>query len=131
MHFHHPLKVAIGVTEAVSNVVIKMTTDTGLIGWGEASPCCPYITGDLQATAYATGEHLARLVVGKNPLAIENRMTEINRYMVGEPSIRGAFDMAFYDIAAKVANMPLYQFLGGEQREIRTDLTIGWQDTIE
>ena len=50
--------------------------------------------------------------------------------MVGEPSIRAAFDMALYDIAAKAANMPLYQFLGGEQREIRTDLTIGWQDTL-
>lgn len=131
IQFHHPIKVAIGVVEEAENVAIKITTDTGIEGWGEASPCCPYITGDLQATAYATAEHLARMIVGKNPLGIENRMSEINRYMVGEPSIRGAFDMALYDIAAKAANMPLYQFLGGEQREIRTDLTIGWQDTIE
>ena len=131
IQFHNPIKVAIGIVEAAENVAIKITTDTGIEGWGEASPCCPYITGDLQATAYATAEHLARMIVGKNPLAIENRMAEINRYMVGEPSIRAAFDMALYDIAAKAANMPLYQFLGGEQREIRTDLTIGWQDTVE
>ncbi len=39
--------------------------------------------------------------------------------------------MALYDIAAKAADMPLYQFLGGEQRPIRTDLTIGMQDSVE
>ena len=52
--FRKPLKVAIGETLAVENVAIKITTDSGLEGWGEASPCCPYITGDLQATCYAT-----------------------------------------------------------------------------
>ena len=57
-------------------------------------------------------------------------MTEINGFTVGVPSIRSAFDMALYDIAAKAADMPLYQFLGGEKRAIRTDLTIGIQDTV-
>ena len=129
--FRKPLKVAIGETLAVENVAIKITTDSGLEGWGEASPCCPYITGDLQATCYATAQHLGRLILGKDPLAIENRMREINGSIAGEPTIRSAFDIALYDIAAKAANMPLYQFLGGEKRELRTDLTIGWQDTVE
>jgi L-alanine-DL-glutamate epimerase-like enolase superfamily enzyme len=39
--------------------------------------------------------------------------------------------MALYDLAAKAAEMPLYQFLGGEPRPLRTDLTIGLQDTVE
>ena len=67
----------------------------------------------------------------KNPLAIEARMYEINRQFVGESSIRSAFDMALYDILGKTADLPLYQLLGGELREIRTDLTIGMQDTVE
>ena len=58
-------------------------------------------------------------------------MGEINGATVGDPSIRSAFDMALYDIAAKAAGMPLYQFLGGERRGIRTDLTIGMQDSVE
>ena len=129
--FKKPLKVAIGETLAVDNVAIKITTYTGLEGWGEASPCCPYITGDLQATSYATAQALGQLILGKDPLAIEARMTEINSFIAGEPTIRSAFDLALYDIAAKAANMPLYQFLGGEKRPLRTDLTIGWQDTVE
>ena len=130
IRFKKPLKVSIGVTEGADNVVIKIITDSGLNGWGEASPC-PYITGDSQATNLATAKQLAKLVQNKDPLAIEARMAEINRFTVGESSIRSAFDMALYDIAAKAANMPLYQFLGGELREIRTDLTIGQQDTVE
>ena len=127
--FNQPLKVAIGSSDGADNVVIKMTTDSGLVGWGEASPCA-YITGDTQATNLAIAPALATLILGKDPLAIEARMKEINSFIIGEPSMRSAFDMALYDIAAKAANMPLYQFLGGERREIRTDLTIGLQDTV-
>lgn len=127
--FHHPLKVALGEVAGAENIAIKITTESGLVGWGEASPCC-YITGDTQATNYQTAQQLAQLIKGKDALAIEARMTEINGFTVGEPSIRSAFDMALYDIAAKAAAMPLYQFLGGEKRAIRTDLTIGIQDTV-
>ena len=128
--YRRPLKDAIGEVNSVNNVVIKITTGNGLVGWGEASPC-KEIVGDSQQTNYQTAQQLARLIKGKDALAIEARMTEINGYTVGEPSIRSAFDMALYDIAAKAAEMPLYQFLGGEQRPIRTDLTIGIQETVE
>jgi len=124
------LRTPLGVMEASNNVVIKITTNEGLIGWGEASPFAP-ITGDSQQTNVQTAQQLAQVITGKDPLAIEARMTEVNRFTIGEPSIRSAFDMALYDIAAKAADMPLYQFLGGEQRPIRTDLTIGMQDSVE
>jgi len=128
--FRHSLKIAIGLMDGAENIVVRIMTDTGVVGWGEASPCS-YITGDTQETNYQTAQQLARLIKGKDPRAIEVRMKEINGFTVAESSIRSAFDMALYDIAAKVANMPLYQFLGGEKREIRTDLTIGLQDTVE
>ena len=92
--FTKPLKVAIGVTIGAENTVIKITTDTGLVGWGEASPAA-YITGDTQASNWVTAPQLAKLIKGKNPLAIEARMAEINGFTQGEPSIRCAFDMAY------------------------------------
>ena len=128
--FTKPLKVAIGEIASAENVVIKITSSSGLVGWGEASPCA-YITGDTQATNVQTAQQLAPLLLGKDPVAINARMADINSFTVSEPSIRSAFDMALYDLAAKAANMPLYQFLGGEQRRLRTDLTIGLQDTVE
>ena len=132
-----PFKIAIGVRESIKNIVIKIVTDTGLVGWGEASPSA-YIIGDTAETAYQAAQAIAQQVLGKNPLAIENRMTEIKRFMIGQSSIRCAFDFALYDIAAKAARMPLYQFLGGElvtpdgrPRVLRTDNTIGLQDSVE
>lgn len=128
--FTKPIEVALGLLEGAENVVIKITTDNGIVGWGEASPYhC--ITGDTQSTSCLTAHHLAALIKGKNPLAIDARMAEINAFIRGESSIRSAFDMALYDIAAKFAEMPLYQFLGGEAIAIRTDLTIGLQDSVE
>ena len=126
----HPTRVAIGFANETKNLAIKITADNGLYGWGEASPC-PYITGDSQETNYQTAKQLALLIKGKNPLAIETRTQEINSFIVGEPSIRSAFDMALYDMAAKAANMPLYEYLGGEKRDIRTDMTIFLQDTVD
>ena len=129
-------KTSLGVSVGADNTIIKITTNTGLIGWGEASPFGP-ITGDTQASNYSTAQAFSRLLIGKDPLGIEARMAQLNRYTIGEPSICSAFDMALYDLAAKAANMPLYQFLGGEvneqggHREIRTDLTIGMKQTIE
>jgi L-alanine-DL-glutamate epimerase-like enolase superfamily enzyme len=124
------LKIALGELKSAENIAIKITSTDGLVGWGESCPC-PMITGDSQATNYQTAQQLAHLLKGKDPLAIEARMTEIKAFIVGESSIRSAVDMALYDLAAKAANMPLYQFLGGELRTARTDFTIGIQETIE
>lgn len=128
--FHQPLAVAIGEMVGADNVIVKVTTDDGIEGWGEASPA-PYITGDSAETNFETARSLSRLVLGKDPLAINARMSEIRGFTRGEPSIRSAFDMALHDIAAKTAGMPLYQFLGGAERALRTDCTIGLQESVE
>ena len=131
-----PVKIALGRVTAVHNIALKITADNGQYGWGEASPFAP-ITGDSQASNYQTAQQLAPLLIGKNPLAIQARLADINRFTIGEPSIRCAFDIALHDLAAKIAGLPLYAFLGGEQsadgagRELRTDLTIGLQDSVE
>lgn len=125
----HPTHTPIGVLDACRNIAVKITADSGLYGWGEGSPF-PCITGDSQASNYQTAQQLTKYILGKNPLAIEARMLEINRLTVGEPSIRSAFDMSLYDLAAKAGKMPLYQFLGGERRQLSTDCTIGLQESV-
>ena len=128
--YAHPTVTPIGTISCAQNVVIKVECDNGLSGWGEASPFAP-ITGNSQESSYVTAQQLAQGIKGKNPLAIDARMAEINAITVGQSSIRSAFDMALYDIAAQAASQPLYQFLGGEQRPIRTGLTIGIQTSVE
>ncbi|MEE4217214.1 MAG: dipeptide epimerase [Xanthomonadales bacterium] len=125
-----PTVVPIGVLDAARNVIIRITTDCGLQGWGEASPFAP-ITGDTQDSNFVTARLLGKLLLNKDPLALEERLREINAATVGESSLRSAFDMALYDIVAQTAGLPLYRFLGGERRTLITDKTIGMKPTVD
>ena len=82
------------------------------------------IVGETQASGLAAAEDMARLLLDQNPLAIENCLNILTRYLPGHPTTRSAFDMALYDVAAKTAQMPLYEFLGGSKRTLVTDETI-------
>jgi L-alanine-DL-glutamate epimerase-like enolase superfamily enzyme len=125
----HPTVVPIGILDAANNVIIRIGTDSGLMGWGEASPFAP-ITGDTQESAFDHARLLAMTILGKDPLAVDARTAEISAETVGETSLRSAFDMALYDLLGQAAGLPLYALFGGERRALRTDFTIGMQDSV-
>ncbi|HEY8387893.1 MAG TPA: dipeptide epimerase, partial [Parasegetibacter sp.] len=56
---------------------------------------------------------------------IERRMQQLHDLCAGNYTAKSAFDMALYDIAAKAAGKPLYAYLGGQKKELKTDITIG------
>lgn len=124
------IRVPIGVLSAAENIVVAVSTDTGVQGWGEGSPFAP-ITGDSQAACFAEAGLYAKCLLGKSPLAIECRMNELRRLSCGASSLLAAFDIALYDIAGQHAGLPIYQLLGGEARHLATDFTIGNQDSVE
>src|SRR5512136_2635692 len=118
-----PFKIALGVVPEATNVLVRIHTSDGLYGLGEASPFW-FITGDTQATDLEAAKPLAQLLIGKNPLAIESRMREINAFLTHNTTIKSAYDMALYDLLGKYSGLPLYALLGGEKRTFATDLTI-------
>lgn len=118
-----PVTIAIGTIEEARNILVKIHTSDDLYGTGEGAPFW-MIVGETQATAYAAAYDLAKLLIGKNPLDLEGCIAAMDRYLSGNPTVKSAFDMALYDLAAKYAGMPLYQFLGGTNRPIVTDETI-------
>ena len=118
-----PIAISLGSIEHARNILIEIQTDEGITGWGEGSPFW-MIVGETQASGLAAAQDMARLLLGKNPLDIEGCLNTLIRYLPGHPTTRSAFDMALYDVAAKAARMPLYQFLGGAKRPLITDETI-------
>ena len=120
----HPFTIATGTMDFAQNIFIRIYTDAGYYGVGECS-AFPMIVGETQATCFEMAKDFAVLWKGKDPLAIEERMNELHLFTAFNATIKSAFDMALYDIAAKHADQPLYQFLGGSKKEIETDLTIG------
>jgi len=117
-----PFKIAIGTVYAASDVLVRVITDSGLIGLGEASPFLP-ITGETQETNVTAARHLREMLLGKDPLAIESHLHTMRPFLHTNPSIVAAYDMAFHDLMGKVANMPLFRLYGGERTELETDIT--------
>jgi len=119
-----PFTIATGTMHFAQNVLIRAHTDTGTTGLGECS-AFPMIVGETQATCYEMARDFAAIWKGKNAGDIVSRLADLHQYTAGNYTIKSAFDMLLYDLAAKRAGQPLYQFLGGEKRKIETDITIG------
>ena len=122
-----PFRIAIMEIVRAQSVFIKINTNEDLYGIGEANPTRG-ITGETQSINLAAAVDLAMLLVNKDPLNIEERMREIDRFLIHNSTLRSAFDMALYDLLGKVAELPLYAVLGGGKRSFWTDNTIGIAD---
>lgn len=124
-----PFIISLGPLYYAENVFVKIETDEGLTGFGECSPFRT-INGESMETCYAVGKfYLSELLLNANPLDPENCSRLMDECIYGNSSIKSAFDMALFDIAAQAAGLPLYQFLGGSKtKDIFTDYTISISD---
>ncbi|MGJ1261476.1 mandelate racemase/muconate lactonizing enzyme family protein [Sphingobacterium spiritivorum] len=119
-----PFVIATGTMDYAQNTFIRVNTDEGIYGVGECS-AFPMIVGETQNTCLVLARDFAKLWKGKDPLAIHERLAELDLYIAGNKTIKSAFDSALFDLASKHAGLPLYQFLKGERRDITTDITLG------
>ncbi len=119
-----PFTIATGTMDHAQNVFIRVHTAAGFYGVGECS-AFPMIVGETQDTCLVMAREFARLWKGKDALDIPTRLQQLHDFTAGNSTIKSAFDMALYDIAAKNAALPLYQFLGGSKRKVESDITIG------
>ncbi|MGA0558878.1 mandelate racemase/muconate lactonizing enzyme family protein [Larkinella sp. VNQ87] len=117
-----PIAISLGTIENARNLLIRIQADE-LTGWGEGSPFW-MIVGETQETGFAAARDFANLLLGQNALDLEGNLNRLDAYLPHNPTIKSAFDMALYDLAAQAAGLPLYAFLGGERFTIVTDETI-------
>src|SRR5690242_13113053 len=107
-----PYASAAGVQASRAGLLVEIETDTGIVGIGEAG-----IGGG--ATADVIAKSLKPLLVGEDPLLIEGlwqkmfaRTRQFGRRGLVMQAMSG-IDIALWDIAGKVANLPLYRLFGG------------------
>jgi L-alanine-DL-glutamate epimerase-like enolase superfamily enzyme len=99
--------------DGVSDVLVRVTTDEGCIGWGEA--CCGADTRSVEAAIVA----MTPFVEGRDPWSREAIRRDLFTHGLWQfRSGTGNFawtgiDMALWDICGKVANQPIWRMLGG------------------
>jgi L-alanine-DL-glutamate epimerase-like enolase superfamily enzyme len=106
-----PYASASGVQSRRGGLLVEVETDSGIVGIGEAG-----LGGG--ATATVIEKDLAPMLVGEDPLMIEGlwqkmfaRTRQYGRRGVVMQGISG-IDIALWDIAGKVAKLPVYKLLG-------------------
>lgn len=94
------------------NVFVKITTDKGIVGWGEAS--AHPVTSETQAGIKSTVELFGRTILGRDPFAIGAIHAALDHlFLQGNAGARSAIDIALYDIMGKASGQPVYNLLGG------------------
>ena len=67
--FEEPMKVAFATITDMDSCIVKILTDEGITGYGEAAPL-PFVTGDNLGTVLAVGKDLRDALLGMDPRAI-------------------------------------------------------------
>lgn len=106
--------------------VVRIETDGGVVGWGEC-------TTRVESMHWVLVDHLAEVVVGRDPFDVVgiHRAMDVEEALATERlshwnPIRAAVDVALYDIQGRHLGVPLYQLLGGKQRDaIETVKNVG------
>jgi galactonate dehydratase len=99
-----------------NQMLVKVETDQGVFGWGESG-----LSGREKAVAGAL-EHYSQFLIGRDPFASGALWQEMYRsqYFEGGRVLQAAIsalDIAFHDIKGKALGVPVYQLLGGKQRD--------------
>ncbi len=111
-----PFIISYGTYSHVESIVVRLTTDTGLIGWGEATPD-PYVTGESWASTTAMLRHdLLPLLRDQDPLAREAIHARLDGLVTGAPTAKAAIDLALWDLAGKECGLSVAALLGGPVR---------------
>lgn len=112
-----PLKIAKMVREKSSTLVVKIETDEGVDGYGEAT-FAHFFAGETQDSVQGVVDRfLAPALIGKDPTNIISLVDEMKRVIAGNPFAKAAVEMALWDIKGKALSVPVYSLLGGFRRK--------------
>lgn len=105
-----------GDVSGINVALCELVTDTGLVGWGEASPW-PVFTGTMEGNAAALHVYLRPIVIERDPVQVEAIIADANRVLVGHPEAKAALECALLDLTGQIAGLPIAELVGGRHRD--------------
>ena len=118
-----PVKMA-GVTiQSADNIIIHITGNNGISGWGEASSA-PTMTGEFVQGMVAAAQFLKSRLVGAPITSLQDIKTLIETPLYGNDGAISAIEMAMLDLFARSNNCSLIELLGGAKRQSARALTM-------
>ena len=108
-----PFVISYASFDDMPSIIVKVTTDTGHIGYGEGV-ADEHVTGESWTSTYEIIKRtLAPKLIGENPKNMERIHDLMDKEIYGAPTAKAAIDIACYDVVGKALGIPVYDLLGG------------------
>jgi L-alanine-DL-glutamate epimerase-like enolase superfamily enzyme len=122
--YAHDLKVVTGPyvfsggsMDALTSIIVRVQTDTGLTGWGEVCPLGSTYQPAHPKGAIAALKHLAPQLIG-SPALTRPAMHLMDQHLDGHNYAKAAIDIALWDILGHATGQPVHILLGGAHRDM-------------
>jgi D-galactarolactone cycloisomerase len=127
------VRLGIGRSVKRDSVLVRVETDDGVIGWGEA-----HHGRAPGAIARLIDSTMKELIINHDALDINGVWSKVYKMQISSHGMGAAsvlalsgIDLALWDIRSQVMQQPLYRLLGGAPRKIKAyagGIALGWQD---
>jgi L-alanine-DL-glutamate epimerase-like enolase superfamily enzyme len=122
-------RVAYATRTAARSALLRLETEDGRVGWGEAVPVRE-VTGEGRAEAFAAlARFAAACLPGVDPFDREGLRLLVRRELGPWPSARNAVDTALWDLRGQAQGLSLRRLLGGAQERFRASCSLGIKET--
>jgi muconate cycloisomerase len=112
----HVATLGVGKFTSVDNVIVRLRTDAGVIGIGEASPWAVF--ADNAHSIKATIDHyLVPAILGLSTINVESILLAMDAAHYGASFAKAGVEMAVLDATGKALGRPIYELLGGLVRD--------------
>jgi len=127
----HFFETSFGRTTERRIVLVRVTDQDGVEGWGECTAGeGPFYSDEWVESAWSTlEEFLAPMVVGRDVAAKD--VFGLMKPVRGHRMAKAAIETACWDLESGRAGVPLWKYLGGVNGEISCGVSIGIQNTPE
>lgn len=111
--FQRPYKIASAFYTHQPIVVIKVHTDEGVWGLGEACPAYEFTGETAHTVETILRERIIPAILKEDPFNVEMIMNNMDKAVVANSSAKAAVDIAVHEIMGKVTKQPVYKLIGG------------------
>ena len=109
-------------------ILVKITTDDGTVGWGQALPIARWSYETLETATVVLRDYYTPVLIGRDPTDIKGAHIEMNRaiapgFTTGMPISRAGIDLALHDLSGKLQGKSLAQMWG---KPTGGPITLSW-----
>lgn len=119
-------KTAHGDHHTSDYVIVKVHTDEGIVGLGEATVSALWSGETSKSCVAALDDLIGPALIGADPTQVTALRRKMDFLIKLNPFTKSAVEMALWDITGKALGVPVHQLLGGKVRDvISTKMMIG------